>query len=366
MTHDVFLSYSKSDKTVADAACATLERHGIRVWIAPRDVTPGSDWGEAIVDAITTSRAVVLVLSASSNDSPQVRREVQRAFEHNITVIPLRVENVVPARALEYYIGPVHWLDALTPPLEAHLDRLADSVRRLVATTPEVPPFEHRRPLPQMPPVESSEPPRGAPEDAGAARTSTLNVARPAIPAWAPAWLAPWLTARNAAIAGAVLLAAVFGLAALKGGRSEVPTAASPSSAPVRTAAAPDPYHGILDGDWSVAFTRADGVRYAGQLTMTGDSGTMTLTEYPRRGRPRKIAQTMKLMALDQGFAVRGSSPVDPASGSALPSYAADTLVFTPAGDKSFRVATCDERAFGTRDFTDCPLVTLRDAARRS
>lgn len=356
MTHDVFLSYSKSDKTVADAACATLERHGIRVWIAPRDVTPGADWGESIVDAITNSRAVVLILSASSNESPQVRREVQRAFEHNITVIPLRVDNVAPGRALEYYIGPVHWLDALTPPLEAHLERLAETVRRLIATTPDVPPFSARRPLPQMPPMETVEPADAAPEDA-APRPA------PARPAGRPAWL----TAKTAAVAaGAVLVLAAIGLATLPGRRADVPTAASPSSAPVRAATAPSPYRGILDGDWTVAFTRPDGSRYAGQLTMAGETGTMTLTEYPRRGRARKVVQSMQIVPLEKGFAVRGSSPVDFASGNVLGNYGADALIFTPAGEKSFRVSRCDDRVVDAREFADCPLVTLRDAGARS
>jgi TIR domain len=41
-THDVFLSYSSKDKTWADSACAVLEQHRIRCWIAPRDMTPGA------------------------------------------------------------------------------------------------------------------------------------------------------------------------------------------------------------------------------------------------------------------------------------------------------------------------------------
>lgn len=42
MAHDVFLSYATPDKTVADMACAVLERAGLRVWIAPRDVPAGA------------------------------------------------------------------------------------------------------------------------------------------------------------------------------------------------------------------------------------------------------------------------------------------------------------------------------------
>jgi hypothetical protein len=56
MAHDVFISYSSRDKPTADAVCAALESHGIRCWIAPRDVLPGMEWGEAIVNAIHDSK----------------------------------------------------------------------------------------------------------------------------------------------------------------------------------------------------------------------------------------------------------------------------------------------------------------------
>jgi hypothetical protein len=59
MAHDVFLSYSSKDKPVADATCAVLEGRGIRCWMAPRDITPGADWGESIIDAIQGARAMV-------------------------------------------------------------------------------------------------------------------------------------------------------------------------------------------------------------------------------------------------------------------------------------------------------------------
>jgi hypothetical protein len=47
-------------------------------------------------------------------------------------VLPLRVENATPTDALAYYLGPVHWLDALTPPLENHLTQLSAAVRALL------------------------------------------------------------------------------------------------------------------------------------------------------------------------------------------------------------------------------------------
>jgi tetratricopeptide (TPR) repeat protein len=132
MDHDVFISYSSRDKSTADAVCSTLEAARVRCWIAPRDVLPGDDWGGAIVRAIDRSRVMVLVFSASANESKQVRREVRRAFNKELTVIPFRVERVEPCDDLDYYLGSVHWLDALTPPLEQHLRSRAARVRLLV------------------------------------------------------------------------------------------------------------------------------------------------------------------------------------------------------------------------------------------
>jgi TIR domain len=133
MAHDVFVSYSSKDKITADAVCATLEANGIRCWIAPRDVTAGLEWGECIIEAIEQSRVMVLVFTSGANTSPQIRREVERAVNRGVVVVPLRVENVLPGRALEYFIGNVHWLDALTPPLEKHLEHLAGTIKVLLA-----------------------------------------------------------------------------------------------------------------------------------------------------------------------------------------------------------------------------------------
>jgi hypothetical protein len=132
VAHDVFISYSHHDKPQADAVCATLEAKGIRCWIAPRDVIPGQEWGEAIVDAIRSSRVMVLVFSSHANDSPQIRREVQLAVSAEIVLIPFRIEDVAPARSLEYFLGAPHWLDAMTPPLGAHLEHLAVAVATFV------------------------------------------------------------------------------------------------------------------------------------------------------------------------------------------------------------------------------------------
>lgn len=132
MAHDVFISYSTENKVMADAVCHGLEARGIRCWIAPRDVKGGRDFAEAIIEAIGQARAVVLVFSSHANASPDVRREVQAAFNRGVVVIPLRIEEVQPSGSLEYYLAGRHWLDAVTPPLKARLQLLADNIEGLL------------------------------------------------------------------------------------------------------------------------------------------------------------------------------------------------------------------------------------------
>ena len=139
MAHDVFVSHSAKDKPTADAVCAVLEAQGIRCWVAPRDIVPGKDWGESIVDAIKGARVMVLVFSTHANDSHQIKREVERAVHKGIPVIPLRIEAIQPTASLEYFLSTPHWLDAFTPPLEKHLQYLAQIIRSIVEASLEEP-----------------------------------------------------------------------------------------------------------------------------------------------------------------------------------------------------------------------------------
>ena len=136
MAFDVFISHSTKDKLVADAACAALEAAHIRCWIAPRDILPGADWSASIIDALDQCRALVLIFSANANESPQIRNEVVHAVQRGVPVIPVRIEDIAPAKSLAYFMGAVHWLDALSPPIEDHLKRLAESVRAMLELMP--------------------------------------------------------------------------------------------------------------------------------------------------------------------------------------------------------------------------------------
>jgi hypothetical protein len=134
MAHDVFVSHSVKDKAVAEAIVARLEAGSVTVWIAPRDVIPGADWGESIIDAIESSRIMILIFSRSADASSQIKREVERAVNKGVYIIPFRVDDIPPTKSLEYFISTSQWMDAFSPPLERHLDNLAKTVKAVLKT----------------------------------------------------------------------------------------------------------------------------------------------------------------------------------------------------------------------------------------
>jgi len=136
---DVFVSYSSDDHAAAMDVCAHLEQRGLQCWIASRDIPSGAEWDEAIVEAVETSRALVVLLSARANESPFVKTEVSRAFSRRVPVFTFRIEDVLPARSLDLYLTRRHWTDGFPGPVGQRLDRLADGIGLLFAERlPEV------------------------------------------------------------------------------------------------------------------------------------------------------------------------------------------------------------------------------------
>jgi hypothetical protein len=132
MAHDVFISYSSKDKTIANAICANLESVGIRCWIAPRDIGPGEDWPAAIARAITTSQVMVMVFSSDSNNSDQVYREIFLAASNKVVIIPFKIEDVELEARKQYILAGTHWLDAMNPPTQGQIDELITRVKGFI------------------------------------------------------------------------------------------------------------------------------------------------------------------------------------------------------------------------------------------
>jgi hypothetical protein len=139
VARDIFISYSQPDRDCANELTQHLEASGFTVWIAPRDVSPAAEWAAEIIDAISEAKVMVLVFSSSSNTSPQVRREVERAVHKDLRILPFRIEDVLPSRSLEYFLSSQHWLDGFPSPRAPHYERLCGCLRQWLTETARQP-----------------------------------------------------------------------------------------------------------------------------------------------------------------------------------------------------------------------------------
>ena len=125
-------------RRTADAACAVLEATAIRCWIAPRDIRAGAEYAASIIEGIDSCRIMVLIFSSNANASQQIHREIERAVSKGLTIIPFRIEEIAPTKAMEYYLGSIYWLDAITPPLAQHLRHLVEQVKANLQVDPAI------------------------------------------------------------------------------------------------------------------------------------------------------------------------------------------------------------------------------------
>jgi len=136
----VFVSHSSQDAAVANAIVESLEQHGIKCWIAPRDVTPGSQYADEILGAVNDAKVLVLVLSEHTVASPHVGREVERAASRRHRTIVLRTDAVSLTRSFEYFLSESQWIDVAALGMPAALMKLTQAVGQRLAPSSWVSP----------------------------------------------------------------------------------------------------------------------------------------------------------------------------------------------------------------------------------
>lgn len=115
----VFISHSSRNYETAMEIVNQLESAGIRCYIAPRDIRPGSIYAEEIVNAISSSICVVLIFSRESNSSAYVLKEINSAVNHEARIIPIRIDTTTPSQSIDFYVGEHHWITYINDKDEA-------------------------------------------------------------------------------------------------------------------------------------------------------------------------------------------------------------------------------------------------------
>ena len=128
----IFISYSSSDQKVAETICDALQSRGYPCWIACRDIGPGENFQESIVKAIRSAKLMLLVFTSHANNSNEIKKEIVLAGRYHLTVVPVRVEDVVPNDALAYEFATRQWIDLFSD-WERDIERLAAQIGSILA-----------------------------------------------------------------------------------------------------------------------------------------------------------------------------------------------------------------------------------------
>jgi hypothetical protein len=129
----IFISYSSKDRDMAETICRALEARGHQCWISCRDVPPGQNFQEAIVQALRSAQVMLLVFTANANNSDEIKKELVLAGRHRVTVVPIRVEDVTPSDAFAYELATRQWID-LYSDWEKEIERLAVRIGQILQT----------------------------------------------------------------------------------------------------------------------------------------------------------------------------------------------------------------------------------------
>ncbi len=146
----MFICHASPDAGAAQRVAAALERAGIDCWIAPRDIAPGENYTQAILEALAAAPALVLVFSGATNESPHVQRELETVVGSGTRIIPVRLEAVEPSPALRYFIGTAQWLDTAGVLQSTWEPLLVEAAQRALGAAPS--PATTAYPVPTTPP----------------------------------------------------------------------------------------------------------------------------------------------------------------------------------------------------------------------
>ena len=112
----VFISHAYTDTPLVKKVVAGLERAGLEVWDATREILPGDNWADKVARALKESEAMVVLLTPDALRSSWVRWEIQYALGEQIyrnRLIPVLVGDPeeLPKEEVPWILRRLHMID---------------------------------------------------------------------------------------------------------------------------------------------------------------------------------------------------------------------------------------------------------------
>jgi len=106
---NVFISYSRRNKTFVKTLADTLKKRGREVWVDWDSIPFGTDWWEEIKTGIEVADTFIFVLSPDSVASDVCAREIEHAVQHNKRLVPIVCQDVNP-NDVHAELGKINWI----------------------------------------------------------------------------------------------------------------------------------------------------------------------------------------------------------------------------------------------------------------
>jgi len=149
-----FISYSHANKTIVERLIADLAQHGINIWIDKQGLKAGTrNWEQALRDAISGSKAVLLAASPDSRRSNYVQDELSIAEMYNRPLYPVWAAGEQWIDCIPMGLGKMQYIDVRTGSYDNGVREIVEALTALTAPTgassqPIVP-----TPAPMLPPT---------------------------------------------------------------------------------------------------------------------------------------------------------------------------------------------------------------------
>ena len=126
-----YISYSTKDIAIANNVCKVLEDNDLKCWIAPRDINPGLNYSDEIMNGIASSKILVCILSKSSQQSHFVLNEIDMAVSRKKPILVYKIDES-SLDGMEFILMGAQFIDASS---SLKYDDLVENVKLLSLST---------------------------------------------------------------------------------------------------------------------------------------------------------------------------------------------------------------------------------------
>lgn len=107
----IFLSYSRRDTELVCRLCGDLEARGLQVWMDRNNIEAGTHWRTSIVNGIQSCQTFLVVISAASQQSSNVAKEMSLAESNNKPILPVKIDNSPIQSDFSYSLAGIQFID---------------------------------------------------------------------------------------------------------------------------------------------------------------------------------------------------------------------------------------------------------------